>query len=317
MYITALPSCHVILCAAFAILCNATRTCAQSPEKPPTVHASGEHQFTLEPQKLRLTLALKAEGTDAKSAIEAFLTHKERVKTELVAMKADPESIEFGATQISSGVGGMPAEMEGYQAQIIARISGSQPNLDAASVPKVYRAAAQVRAEWALPTTDADALALLPETLKEQVTARDLAGEKNKANLDEKQQEKLEELQAAMQENMGYYSGSDETPPFAVLFVAKVDDEARRQALKSAYDSAVARADMLASVSGHKRGELVALRSDASQIASADDAWSVYGVNAAYAANMMADSAGDEAQAAAPAGLKSTVRVEVEFALEK
>lgn len=308
----------VILCGSFALLSGVQEADAQSPAKPGSVHATGQHELKLEPQKLRLTLSIRAEGVDAKSAIEAFLTHKERVKKELIAMKADSASIEFGATQLSSGVAGMPTEMQGYESRIIAQITRSQSNIDADEIPKHYQAVATVRAEWPLPTTDADALALLPETLKEQVTARDLAGDKNKAKLEPQQQEKLEEIQAAMQENMGYYGSGDESAPFTVLFIAKVDDVSRLKAVKAAYDEAVARAEMLSSVTGHKRGDLVSLRSGETPVVAPEEFDSLYGAtSAAYAANWLPDAAGDEAQNASPSGLKYHARVDAEFALQK
>jgi uncharacterized protein YggE len=310
---------RLIACAAAsALLCGVPQADAQLPAKPASIHATGQHELKLPPQKLRLTLSIRAEGVDAKTAIESFLAHKERVKKELVAMKAEEASIDFGATQLSNGVAGMPAEMQGYESRFIAQVTRSSPNINAAEIPKLYQAVARVRAEWPLPTTDSDALALLPETLKEQVKARDLAGEKNKAKLDGRQQEKLEEIQAAMQENMGYQSDSDQAAPFTVLFVAKVDDESRKKAFKAAYDRAVARAEMLSTVAGYKMGDLISLRCNDAPVVGTDELESVYNSPyAAYAANRLPGSSGDETQGASPNDLKFNAGVDVEFALLK
>jgi hypothetical protein len=285
---------------------------------PATIHATGQHELTLTPQKLRLTLNIRAEGLDAKSAIEALIEHKQRVKSELLAMKAEEASIDFGAAQLTSGIQGMSAEMMRYGARVYAQVAGAS-NVDLKDVPKVYIATSRVRAEWPLPTTDADALAMLPETLKEQVKERDLMGEKNKAELDGPQQEKLEEMQAAMQENMGYYSSDDESSPVTVVFVAKVDEAQRKVAVSAAYERATAQAKLLASVSGKSLGELKSLRTGDVPIPATEEIESTYGsayaAYATYAASQTSGAAVDEAQSTSPRGLKLIVRVEAEFAL--
>jgi uncharacterized protein YggE len=292
-------------------LCSGQLLYAESQSVPAAIHASGQHDLKLEPQKLRLTLNIRAEGVDAKSAIEALLEHKERVKNELLAMKADEASIDFGAAQLTSGIPGMSAEMGPYAARMMAR--------QVAGALKVYIAASRVRAEWPLPTTDADALAMLPETLKEQVKERDLRGEKNKAQLDEVQQEKLEEMQAAMQENMGYYSDNSEAATVLVMFVAKINEDDRKKAVSAAYERATAQAKMLSSVTGKSLGSLKSLRTGDVPIPATDEMESAYGqayaAYASYAGAQMNGVAMDEALNTSPQGLKLLVRVEAEFAL--
>jgi uncharacterized protein YggE len=305
---------YVCLCA----LCSGRFLYAQSETAPGTIHASGQYEVKLEPQKLRLTLNIRAEGVDAKSAIEALLEHKERVKTELLAMKAEEASIDFGAAQLTSGIPGMSAEMMRYGSRMIAQVAGAA-NSDPADVPKVYIAASRVRAEWPLPTTDADALAMLPETLKEQVKERDLMGEKNKAQLDDPQQEKLEEMQAAMQENMGYYSDNSEAAAAAVMFVAKVDEKVRKKAVSAAYEQAMAQAKMLSTLTGKPLGSLKSLRTSDVPVAATEEIESTYGpayaAYASYAATQTNGVTMDEALNTSPQGLKLVVRVEAEFAL--
>jgi uncharacterized protein YggE len=304
--------------ASLGLLWNCALARGQSPSAPATIHASGQHELKLEPQKLRLTLNIRAEGVDAKSAIEALIQHKQRVKNELLAMKAEEDSIDLGAAQLSSGIPGMPAELMRYGARMMAQVAGASTP-DPAQVPKVYIAASRVRAEWPLPTTDADALAMLPETLKEQVKERDLMGEKNKAELDGPQQEKLEEMQAAMQENMGYYSSDDGSSPVAVIFVAKIDEESRKAAVSAAYERALAQAKMLSSVSGKSLGNLKSLRTGDVPVPATEEIESTYGsayaAYANYAASQISGVGIDEAQSTSPRGLKVIVRVEAEFAL--
>ncbi len=304
--------------AWLGVICSGKPLCAETETAPGTIHAAGQHELKLDPQKLRLTLNIRAEGIDAKSAIEALLAHKERVKSELLAMKAEEASIDFGAAQLTSGIPGMSPQMMQYGSRMIAQVAGTS-NTDPADVPKVYIAASRVRAEWPLPTTDADALAMLPETLREQVKERDLMGEKNKAQLEGPQQEKLEEMQAAMQENMGYYSDNSEEAAATVMFVAKVDEEVRKKAVGAAYERAMAQAKMLSSLTGKPLGSLKALRTGDVPVSATEEIESAYGpayaAYASYAAAQMNGVAIDEALNTSPQGLKLVVRVEAEFAL--
>src|SRR5437588_4537145 len=261
MTFTFTASRFILVCASFALPYDVSMGQVESPLKSGTIHATGQYELKLKPQKLRMTIAVQTEGANAKSALESFVAHKERVKKELVAMKADEASIEFGTTLVSGSVAGMPAEAQPYEAQYIAQIARAAPNVNTADIPTIVHAVARVRAEWPLPTSDPDALALLPESLREQVKARDLMGEKNKAKLEGRQQEKLDEFQAAVQANGGASLSSEVTPVFTALFVAKVDDDTRKKAVKAAYDRAVAQAELLATATGHKIGELVTLRS--------------------------------------------------------
>jgi uncharacterized protein YggE len=299
-----------------AALVTLTLALPASAESTGAIHASGQHEIKLAPQKLRLSLHIRAEGADAKSAVEAFVKHKDRIKKDLLEMKAEEASIVIDAPTLAQTVPGIPAEYSAYAARYLPPpVPGeaARPN-----VPKVFVATSQVKAEWPLPTTDADALALIPETLKEQIKTRDLAGEKNKAKLDSSQQEKLEELQAAMREN--YAASTEDSHDFTVAFVAKVDEESRKAAIKAAYDRAFAQAETLAAVTSHKLGNLVSLRCEETPSTEADAAMPNYAaaMSAAYLglnANNIANHT--DALSNSPAGLKLNVQVHVEFAIAK
>jgi hypothetical protein len=233
-------------------------------------------------------------------------------------MKADEASIEITSPQLSGSMAGMPQVMPGtssiyYPQAIPPPVPGEvRPE----NPPKVYVAAAHVQAEWLLPTTDADALAMLPETLKEQITKRDLMGTKNKAKLDPSQQEKVEEFQAKMQEAMSYAMSTSEGQAFTVLFVANADDESRKKGIKAAYDQAIARAELLAAVTGHKLGDLVSLRCDDTPSAGVGDVQTAY-ASVGYPGLHMPQSPGAAAVSTSPGGLKLDVKVDVTFAIAK
>src|SRR5205823_2521961 len=103
-----------------------------------------------------------------------------------------------------------------------------------------------------------------------------------------------------------------------VLFVAKVDDGSRRKAVKSAYDRAVAQAELLAAATGHKTGELITLRASDIPPSGPDESGRAYmTAYGAFAASGMDIFTGDEAQSPSAGELKFNTRVDVEFALLK
>jgi uncharacterized protein YggE len=282
-----------------------------------SIHASGTKEITLQPQKVRLALIVRAEGTDSKSAIVALGKHKERVRKELLEMKADDSSITFGGPQLSHGIPGMPSEWTSYQTRIFLQSAGSNGAKDAAKMPQVYTATAKVNAEWSLPTDDIDALAILPGTLKEQIEARDLVGLKNKATLDRAKQETLEELQAKMREN--YAASTEDSDQFNIAFVAHIDEKTREQALKSAFDNAIARATQLARISGNKLGDLISLRCSESPV---NDSGITVPTTAAMMSGVVAGpkvtaTNTEDPISPNPGELKVTTKVDVEFAIAK
>ncbi|MEZ6138113.1 MAG: SIMPL domain-containing protein [Pirellulaceae bacterium] len=220
------------------------------------ISASSTEQISVKPTKMRLSMWVKAQGTDAKAAIKALNDHKSRVQKDLTAMKADATSISFSATRLTEGAGDQDPNARRMQQMMMMRAQGG----NAAELPKaptVFTATAAVKAEWTLPVQEGDALALLPATLKQQITSRDLAGDNNKPELDAAQQEQLEEMQAMMDEQFGYYSsGDNDARGPSITFVASVTDEQIQAATKAAYEAAVKQAQALVSATGLKLGSL-------------------------------------------------------------
>jgi uncharacterized protein YggE len=310
---------------SLAVAFTLTRLLADLPSAsaqatpPGAIQATGQHEIKLAPQKLRLSLAIRAEGTDAKNAIEAFVKHKERVKKELVEMKAEESTIDISTPRLMGSMAGMPQVMPGTTS--IFGLQAVPPPVPGESrpegLPKVYTAVAQVTAEWALPTTDADALAMLPETLKEQIAARDLMGQKNKVKLDSVQQEKIEELQTMVQQTMSYAMSTGEGQPFTVQFVAKVDDETRTKVMRAAYERAVATAKILAAAAGFRLGELVSIRCDEAPSTGTNEVVSPYAAFPSVAGAPAFKASSDVAISADPGGLRFGVTVDVAFAKAK
>jgi hypothetical protein len=132
--------------------------------------------------------------------------------------------------------------------------SGQAPKL-----PQFYTASCAVKAEWSLPVKEGDALAVLPATLRDQIAARDLAGDKNKPKLSKAEQEQWEEMQTMMQENYGM-SGEEERSA-KIVFVAKLPDEVKQKATRAAFEKAEKQAESLSAGAGITLGKLLALTS--------------------------------------------------------
>lgn len=256
------------LVACFAIVLSITAVrwaSAQFPYSSPGgqgISATATEQMELKPQKLRLLMWVKAQGTDAKSAIQSLSKHRDRVQTDLKSMKAVESSIAFSAPRVASSEGNSRESqmMQQMRQMQMMRGGGSSPNMDA--MPTIYTAMCAVKAEWELPIQEGDALAMIPSSLKAQIETRDLEGKNNKPELDAKAQEQMEEMQAMMEEQYGgfSYSSNEQSGP-RILFVASVDEQQVAAATKSAFEAAAAKAKTLAAAAGLELGSLVSLTS--------------------------------------------------------
>jgi uncharacterized protein YggE len=289
---------------------------AQQFQPYTSVHAAGEHSVDLKPQKLRVTITMHAEGTDAKTAVRNLAEHKARVKQDLVTLKAEEDSIKFGSTQVGGVIGGMmPPVAEPLYSPVPPTTFGPPVT---GNDTKLFRAVATVTADWPLPTTDLDALALLPDAIRAQVEAHDLRGEKNKAELSPEEQERREEMQLHIPVQ---YSDYEANQQIAVSFVAPIEPATRQDALKAAFEKAGAEAEMLAAAASRKRGELVRLHcteSFAAPILNYSPAPMAYPAPAffqPYSGPM--PQVENEVTASTPDGLKYSVQVTTEFGLLK
>lgn len=229
------------------------------------ITAMGTGQVDLEPKKLRLNMWIEAKGKDAKSAAKALASHQERVREDLVAMNAKAESIKFSTTRFKSGQSGQQQNM----VQMMQRQMGSTP-FDVAeedALPDVLTARSALQVEWELPTTDTQALAILPEGLKAQIVNRDLAGKKNQPDLPEEQLEQLNEMSATMRESMGSFGYDDSSDPSKpqIVYVAEADPQQRQDAIKQAFDQARQSAELVAAAVGIELGALKSVATNQQQ----------------------------------------------------
>jgi len=212
------------------------------------ISGTATEKVQLKPEKLRLVMWVQAKGKDAKSAITALNEQKTRVKKDLEAMKADPESIQFSASRVAS-------DDTGNQQRAMMRMQmQGRPNAKTAKPPSVFLARSAVKAEWPLPVSEGDALAILPANLLDQIKTRDLEGKSNKPMLDGDAQEQLDEMESMMQEQQ-YYAGNPDANGPKIMFVARVPSEVREKAFQSAFRNAAEDAMMLSKASSIKLGK--------------------------------------------------------------
>ena len=225
------------------------------------VSASATERVSVKPDKLRLLMQIKAKGSDAKSALASMNEHKEKVKKELDAMKADKETIVFSPIRASTGDGdsnGNSRRMMQMQMQM-SQGRGGKPTAPK-PLPTVYTVTCTVKAEWPLPVKEGDALALLPMTLKEQISSRDIAGEKNKPKLGKAEQEQLDEIEAMMTEQYSYGDSNNANGPI-ITFIAKVSEELQQKATADAFKKAVKEIESTSGATGIKLGKLTGVTS--------------------------------------------------------
>jgi uncharacterized protein YggE len=223
------------------------------------LQASGTAVVKLTPSRIRLTMPCEAQASDTKGAITTLIAHKQRVKTDLIALKATEESIRYSETSLGQE-DGFPDGIQSYVRQNILRNANAR-GMGLEDFPKIYVAKCELQAEWNLPTADPDALVLLVSTLKQQIEEKDFAGINNTAQLDEEQKDKLESVrQMAMQQG---YSLDDGSPAsgMKVLFIAETTPEQHKEAMAKAYKNAVAKAEELAAAAGVTLDKIISLRS--------------------------------------------------------
>ncbi len=261
-----LVSNSVVVFAMLAILSSETRAQYGYSSSSNGLSATAIERVKIKPDKLRLTMWIKAQGTDAKSAVLALTEHKDHVRTELESMKADKESIRFSSSQISEGEGDSNSNRRAaqMQMQMQSRMKGGKGKSTPKPMPTIFTAKCALKADWPLPVKEGDVLALLPATLKEQISSRDLAGEKNKAKLSDKEQTQLEELEVMMQESFSY-SGSDESTGPKIQFMAEVPEDVKQKATQTAFKKAVKEVEMLSAATGVKLAKLSGVTSSSSE----------------------------------------------------
>jgi uncharacterized protein YggE len=213
-----------------------------------TVSGIGTVTIEQQPTALRLSVDLIGRGKDLKTALAKLADRREAALIELGRLKADPESVKIGDPTLATGTSQQAIMQQNLMQQLI-RQRGTGFKLE---LPKVVKTRARLTAEWPLVGKTGEDLLLLANELQERITAADLGGANEKAELTPEQAEVLEEMEAMMQ-NYGEQPIKDGQPMF--VFVAKITDEQRNAALAEALKKARQRASRLAKAAGRDLGE--------------------------------------------------------------
>lgn len=277
------------------------------------VSAIGSKSIDVKPNRLRLVMWVQAQGKDAKAAITSLNAHKQRVSSELETMKADVASIRFSPTTLASGAGDNPQQQQMRRIQMQMR--GMSGDNKAPEFPETFTAKCALSAEWPLPVTEGDALALLPATLTEQIEKRDFMGKKNVPELDAKAKEQLAEMQAMMEDQYGYYGSEEGAKGTTIYFVGDLPEEELKGAVKSAFEAADKKVQFLAEAAGLKLAKLktMAVSPDESEL---QQVYYGYQRPEEYPSNFT-EAGENSVIATSLAGLKKKVQVIVVYSVEQ
>lgn len=318
-FITASAACWLLsLALPSQAQTGQTNTLAAKP--PATVQAFGEHLLDLQPEKVRLLLIAKAEGASAKEAVARLTKHKEAVRGELTAMKAEANSIKMTSSEMRHHILGIPPQYQNMNAKFFTNLLEGSLNIRLEDLPTVHTATCVIEADWVLPEGDSDLVLQFPNSLREQVAERDLVGDDNGVELSPEQSANITKFKAAIDEHMGFYDeNSPQDQQVQVLFVASIKPEARAAALKSAFEKAREECQLLATASGHKLGRLVSLSKATPDDSSASNGFSLglgSDTSDVLVARMTKATKRDEATARQADGLQARFQVRALFEVE-
>lgn len=223
------------------------------------IQTSGTSTIQVSPTKIRLSLTMEAEADDAKKAIKLLQAHKEKVRQSLAELKAEEKSIQFSSTRLEQNDGFPP----NYPSPAIrARILQQANNrgVDPEDMPVIFVAKADLQVDWSLPTTDADAIALLVSALKEQAVEKDLIGKNIESDIADELRDKVESLQQMAMQQGYYIDSSSNGGGLNVTLVGEVTAEQRKAAIKAAYDEAVSNAQDIAAATGKSFTKVLSIR---------------------------------------------------------
>jgi uncharacterized protein YggE len=279
-----------------------------------TVTGTGSVSLERTPDRMRVQVALFGKGAGIKEALEALEKRTDAARTQLNELKVEKDSIAFDPPKVTTN--------PDLRIQRIELMLAQRRGKKAKKADKSVTVTSTLTAEFKIDAKDARTMLLAVHPLQEKIREADLSGAKEAEKLTPEQEELLEEAEA-----QGYsYGGEEQKPGDPVfLFVSRIKDEDRDQALAEAFQKAKAQAAKLAKAAG---SELGALKSLTDQDYSGTDYGEDYVYNyagnynsPAFRAVQMARSrrSGEEAHealGAEPGPVKFSVTVSASFDLK-
>jgi hypothetical protein len=170
----------------------------------------------------------------------------------------------------------------------------------------------QLTAEWPLDTTDHERLLAFCHDLQTKVVAADLAGLNEPKQLSPEEQESAEESQEPT-----IYGSDEEQKPGEpkFVYVGKISEADRQQALKQAFSEAKNQAQRVAAAAGAELGKLSSLSGTAGNAGADNDYAAMYQLMRQARMASTADSE-NEAISPTPDAVNFQIVVQATFALK-
>lgn len=288
------------------------------------VQGSGQSSVRKKPTALRMHVQLMAKGDNLEDALAKLKTRREAAKAQLETLGAEAKSITFSDPSLSAAENPNRRQIE---RMIRERMAASGKKPAGLKLPHTVTVASFLKAEWPLAAEEPEKLLLAAHKLQEKIKAADLAGAKDAAKLSPEEEELAEEM--AQSGPFGEEQAEPGAPQF--VFVAKISDQERREALAKAFQKAKDHATQVAEAAGAELGPLVMLSGNPGGGHAMPDGMyydpydSPYG-RRAYAQQLMAQMAAEddgegapplEALGPEPGMLSYRVHVSAVFGLKK
>lgn len=222
------------------------------------VSGTGTMTVTRKATVMRVHVRLLGKGKSLEEALANLKERREAARARLQTLGAEKGSISFGDPSLSNPQAQNRRQLERMIRQRMAA-AGRKPK--GLKVPRSFTVAATLKAEWRLAPEEPEKLLLAVDALQEKVKAADLGGAKQSEKLSPEEQELAEEM-AEMMSNMDEEQADPAAPQF--LFLARITDAERQQAIARAFAKAQAQAARLAQAADAKLGPLVRLAGEGS-----------------------------------------------------
>ena len=242
-----------LLAAMPLVLGSIALAYGQNPAAP-TVVGRGQAEIKKDPELLRLQVEVVVRGKDLKDALDKLKERRGELVKKLAELEAVKDSVEFGAPSVSADKTARQLAMERMMMER-GRYSPPVRQPPKVKTPDPVFVAMTLKADWALGGT-AEELLLKAQTLQERIKAADLGGLKA---LDAQATPAELEIQEEMRNDRDDGPRRGE-PTF--LYVAKLKDAERDQALARAFQDARTHAERSAKAASASLGALAHLESD-------------------------------------------------------
>ncbi len=223
------------------------------------VSGSATESINVKPDRIRLTMWMKAQATDSDEALKQLSEHRDRIRKELELLKADMSSVIFSDPRVTIFSVDSRSRTQQIQFQIQNRLNGNaQPKQ--IELPPLFDAFCALKADWQLPDSTPEVLGKLQMNLKDQINKRDFLGLKNKPTLNDEQEKYLSSFENSNSNTFVISSGDNgntlASPP-RIVFIARITPEMRKQVAQAAFKKATEQVDILCAAAGGKRGKLL------------------------------------------------------------